>query len=77
MGWERYREKTTHGRWNEDNVMRLQRTLGILQRGGGNYGMDVGKWKPVLYKIPSESCAIKIFLSNYIRHLAMQTRRIQ
>lgn len=51
--WEHYGEEMTQGRWNGDNVIRLQRTLGILQRGGGNYGMDVGKWKPVLYKITS------------------------
>lgn len=39
--------------------------------------MDVGKWKPVLYKIPSESRAIRVFLSNYIGRLAMQTKRTQ
>lgn len=54
--------------------MRLQRTLGILQGGGANCSMNIGKRKPVLYKIHLESCAIKVFLSNYICHLAMQTR---
>lgn len=39
--------------------------------------MDVGKWKPVLYKIPSESCAVRVFLSNYICRLSMQTKRTQ
>lgn len=58
-------------------IMRLQRIFGILQRGRRNYSMDVGKWKPVLYKISLESCAIKVFLPNYICHLAMQTRKTQ
>lgn len=39
--------------------------------------MDAGKWKPVLYKISLESCAVKVFLLNYLCHLAMQTRKTQ
>lgn len=42
--------------------------------------MDIGNWKnwkPVLFKISFESCAIKVFLSNYICHLGMQRRTQQ
>lgn len=67
-------KKMAHGGMD---IMRLQRTLDILQRGRRNYGMDVSKWRPVLYEISLESCAMKVFLSNYIYHLVMQTRKTQ
>lgn len=68
------KEKMAHGGMG---IMRLQRTLGILEWGRRNYSMDVDKWKPVLCKISLESCSVKVFLSNYMCHLAMQTRKAQ